>query len=178
MPGQYYVTAADKLIVTVLGSCVAACIFDPIREVGGMNHFMLPKNNAVDRLADTAYRYGIHAMEILINDCLSLGAEKKRLVAKVFGGARVIPGYVQNDIGATNSEFVVDYLKTENIPIISSDLMNNYARKIYFTPATGSVLMKRIHDLNNNTITEREAALSMHISDRSKQTGTVDIFDT
>ncbi|MBU3020707.1 chemoreceptor glutamine deamidase CheD [Aestuariibacter sp. A3R04] len=177
LPGQYFVTNEDKLIVTVLGSCVAACIFDPITEIGGMNHFMLPSNKAVDRDNLQATRYGVHAMEVLINDCLSLGAEKKRLVAKVFGGAKVLPTYIQNNIGASNSEFVLTFLRTENIPIISSDLMNNYARKIYFTPSNGTVLMKRIHDMNNNTITEREVELSVRINEKCKESGSIDLFD-
>lgn len=177
LPGQYFATTEDKLIVTVLGSCVAACIFDPITEIGGMNHFMLPSNKAVDKESEQAARYGVHAMEVLINDCLSLGAERKRLIAKVFGGARVLPGYVKNNIGASNSEFVINYLRTENIPIISSDLMNNYARKIYFTPSNGTVLMKKIHDVNNNTIAEREVELSLRINESCTQSGSVDLFD-
>jgi len=176
LPGQYYVTAADKLIVTVLGSCVAVCLYDPITEVGGMNHFMLPNNKQIDKMSFEANRYGVHAMEVLLNDCLHLGGEKKRLVAKVFGGARVLPGYVQNDIGATNSEFAIDFLRTENIPILASDLMANYARKIYFTPSTGSVLMKRIYDMNNNTIHDREAELAMRVNEETKATGSIDMF--
>ncbi|MBU2978584.1 chemoreceptor glutamine deamidase CheD [Alteromonas sp. C1M14] len=177
LPGQYYVTQEDKLIVTVLGSCVAACIFDPITEIGGMNHFMLPSNKSVCKNASHAHRYGIHAMEVLINDCLRLGAERKRLVAKVFGGAKVLPGFVQNDIGATNTTFVLDFLKTENIPILSSDLMKTYARKVYFTPSDGSVLMKRIRTVNNSTITEREAELAMRINVDAQASGSIDLFD-
>ncbi|OFC69624.1 chemoreceptor glutamine deamidase CheD [Alteromonas confluentis] len=177
LPGQYYVTSADKLIVTVLGSCVAVCLYDPITEVGGMNHFMLPSNNTVSAASFEANRYGVHAMEVLLNDCLRLGAEKKRLVAKVFGGARVLPGYVSNDIGATNAAFGLEFLQTENIPVLAHDLLKNYARKVYFTPSDGSVIMKRIYDMHNNTIYEREAELSVKVNADTSKTGSVDLFD-
>ena len=142
-----------------------------------MNHFMLPSNNTVSAASFEANRYGVHAMEVLLNDCLRLGAEKKRLVAKVFGGARVLPGYVSNDIGATNAAFGLEFLQTENIPGLAHDLLKNYARKVYFTPSDGSVIMKRIYDMHNNTIYEREAELSVKVNADTSKTGSVDLFD-
>ncbi|MBT3134367.1 chemoreceptor glutamine deamidase CheD [Alteromonas sp. ALT199] len=180
LPGQYFVTTHNKMLVTVLGSCVAACLFDPVAGVGGMNHFMLPNVNKtaseLEQSQGVAAKYGIHAMELLINDLVKAGASKSRIKAKVFGGGKVVPSFVQNDIGKLNAEFVSHFLDTELIPILASDLCDNYARKIYFFPRDGKVLMKRINELNNTTIIERE---SQHRWELSKQapSGSVDLFE-
>jgi chemotaxis protein CheD len=179
LPGQYAVTKQEKLLVTVLGSCVAACIYDPMTGVGGMNHFMLPTiNKTADELEQTectATKYGVYAMEVLVNELVKAGADKRRLEAKVFGGGRVVPSFIQHDVGRFNAEFVVSFLNTERIPIVASDLCEEYARKIYFFPATGSVFMKRINELNNATIIERESQHRWKLSER-KLVGSVDIF--
>ncbi|WP_334058514.1 chemoreceptor glutamine deamidase CheD [Alteromonas sp. S005] len=180
LPGQYFVTSKDKMLVTVLGSCVAACLFDPITGAGGMNHFMLPTVNKSAgefvQIQGMAAKYGVHAMEILINELVKVGAKKNRLQAKVFGGGKVVPSFVQNDVGRFNAEFVTQFLETEGIPILASDLCDVYARKVYFFPRSGHVMMKRIHELNNATIIERE---SQHRWELSKQTpsGSVDLFE-
>ena len=120
----------------MLGSCVAACLFDPVSGIGGMNHFMLPSVNKTaeefDKMQGMAAKYGVHAMELLINDLVKAGASKKRIKAKIFGGGRVVPSFVQNDVGRFNAEFVTQFLNTERIPILASDLCDTYARKIYF----------------------------------------------
>lgn len=180
LPGQYFVTTQDKMLVTVLGSCVAACLFDPITGSGGMNHFMLPTINKAagefEKIQGMAAKYGVHAMEILINELVKVGAKKNRLQAKVFGGGKVVPSFIQNDVGKFNAEFVTQFLETEGIPILASDLCDVYARKVYFFPSSGHVMMKRIHELNNATIIERE---SQHRWELSKQTpsGSVDLFE-
>ena len=115
LPGQYFATSQDKMLVTVLGSCVAACLFDPHTGVGGMNHFMLPTVNKLagefEQVQGMAAKYGVHAMEILINELVKLGAKKERLNAKVFGGGKVVPTFVQNDVGNINAEFVMQFLE-------------------------------------------------------------------
>ena len=180
LPGQYFVTTQDKMLVTVLGSCVAACLFDPYTGFGGMNHFMLPTVNKsageFEQVQGMAAKYGVHAMEILINELVKVGAQKNRLQAKVFGGGKVVPSFVQNDVGKFNAKFVTQFLETEGIPILASDLCDLYARKVYFFPSSGHVMMKRIHELNNATIIERE---SQHRWELSKQapSGSVDLFE-
>lgn len=180
LPGQYFVTSQDKMLVTVLGSCVAACLFDPYTGFGGMNHFMLPTVNKsageFEQVQGMAAKYGVHAMEILINELVKLGAKKNRLQAKVFGGGKVVPSFVQNDVGKFNAEFVTQFLETEDIPILASDLCDVYARKVYFFPGSGHVMMKRIHELNNSTIIERESQHRWELS-RQAPSGSVDLFE-
>lgn len=157
LPGEYYVTARDMVLVTVLGSCVSACVRDPRTRIGGMNHFMLPESggDAHDLLSSSA-RYGSYAMEVLINQLVKLGASRTRLEAKVFGGASVLRGFTTVQVGALNSEFVLDYLKTERIRVVAEDLQGLYPRKVYFFPATGRVMVRKLKSVHNNTIIERE----------------------
>lgn len=161
-PGEFYATVEDEVIVTVLGSCVSACLLDPVGLVGGMNHFMLPEDRSKE-VKDVffAARYGVAAMELLINELLRLGARKDRLVAKVFGGGRVMKG--MSDVGVKNAEFVRTFLSQEGIPVWGEDLGGEYARKVYFFPHTGQVLQKRIDQLHNDTLMVRESELAKRI---------------
>ncbi len=155
LPGEYYVTKRNMLIVTVLGSCVSTCMRDPDNLIGGMNHFMLPQHGGdAKSLISMSARYGAYAMEVLINQLLSLGAKRDRLEAKVFGGGRVLAG--MTDVGQRNAEFVRDYLRHERIKISAQDLGNTYPRKVYFFPQTGKVLVKQLRTLHNDTIYNRE----------------------
>ena len=122
-PGEYYVTTRDMALVTVLGSCVAACVYDKTLGLGGMNHFMLPddRRNGGDILSSSA-RYGTYAMEIMINELLKGGAKRSNLEAKVFGGGNVLRGFTMTNVGQTNAAFVVDYLRKENIKVVAQDL--------------------------------------------------------
>lgn len=157
LPGEYYVTARDMVLVTVLGSCVAACVRDPKSGIGGMNHFMLPESGGdTHDLLSSSARYGTYAMEVLINQLVKLGASRARLEAKVFGGAAVLRGFTTVQVGALNSEFVLDYLKTERIRVVAEDLQGPYPRKVYFFPATGRVMVRKLKSVHNNTIIERE----------------------
>jgi chemotaxis protein CheD len=155
-PGEVYATQRDMLIVTVLGSCVSACLRDPLSRVGGMNHFMLPYHEGARRdgpLSESA-RYGAYAMEVLVNHLLSLGARRERIQAKVFGAGRIVPG--MTDVGARNADFAVEYLQRENIPILARDLGRDEASKVYFFPRSGRVLLKRLKTLRNDTVLIRE----------------------
>ena len=151
LPGQYHAAADDVLIVTVLGSCVSACLWDPVLRIGGMNHFMLPGASGA-----TSATLGLYAMEVLINRMLKLGADRKRLVAKVFGGASVLEGMDALNVGTQNGAFVLEFLAEERIPVAAQDLYDVCPRKVYFFTATGKVMVKRLGALRNDTIEQRE----------------------
>lgn len=166
----------DDVLVTTLGSCVAACIHDPVARVGGMNHFLLPgarpstaaNNNLAPRKTsarstprtDPAARYGSVAMELLINDLLANGARRERLEVKVFGGARVIETSL--DIGASNATFVLDYLKREGLTLTGHELGGLSGRRIHFYPTTGRVMRRLLRpDVQRETIREELDFLSV-----------------
>ena len=172
-PGEYYITQRDMVIVTVLGSCVSACMRDPIAKVGGMNHFMLPGRDAEGPLSASA-RYGAYAMEVLINQLFALGAKRERLEAKVFGAARVLPG--MSDIGQRNAKFALDYLKRESIRVLAEDLGHEEPCKIYFFAQTGRVLLKRLKSLRNDTIVQRERDYAQRLERLSGRAGAADLF--
>ncbi len=175
LPGEFYATDQDEVIVTVLGSCVAACLLDPISMVGGMNHFMLPsKQGEADPDRFFAARYGAAAMEYLINNMLHLGAKRDRLVAKAFGGGRVLPG-MTTDIGGQNIDFVRRFLMNEDIPIWTEDLGGIHPRKVYFFPHTGQVLVKRMERTHNDTVITRELNYLQEFN-RSTAEGDVELF--
>lgn len=174
LPGEFYVTTRDEVIVTVLGSCVAACLMDPVGLVGGMNHFMLPANkSAQENDKYFAARYGAGAMELLINGLLRLGARRDRLVAKTFGGGRVMGGL--SDIGQQNIAFIRRFLHEEGIPAWAEDLGGDQARKVYFFPHSGQVLVKKLERLNNNTILQRERLYFERVSEKPVA-GDVELF--
>ncbi|MBS1208688.1 MAG: cheD [Proteobacteria bacterium] len=173
-PGEYFVTTRDMVIVTVLGSCVSACIRDGKTGIGGMNHFMLPDSDGSDPLSASA-RYGAYAMEVLINHLLKLGAARERLEAKTFGGGRVLHGFTTSNIGEQNAEFVTRYLDREGIRIVASDLLDIYPRKIYFFPKTGKVLVRQLRSVHNNTIVDREREYEYQLH-ASRIDGEVEIF--
>ena len=174
LPGEFYATTEDEVIVTVLGSCVAACLLDPIAMVGGMNHFMLPMKRG-ERDPDVFYaaRYGAAAMEYLINNLLHLGAQRDRLVAKAFGGGKVMKGL--SDIGAQNIDFVRGFLRNDGIPLWSEDMGGLFPRKVYFFPHTGQVLVKRIEHTHNDTISERERSYFREVG-QVPMDGDVELF--
>lgn len=176
LPGEYYATTDDTLIVTVLGSCVSVCLRDQKLKIGGMNHFLLPSDDAanISSVSESA-RYGVYAMELLINQMLKLGANKDNLEAKVFGGGNVLRGLNLNSVGERNAEFILEYLKSEHIPILATDLLDQYPRKVYFFPETGKVLVRKIKSLHNTTIIDRESEYRMRIR-QTKPSGEVDLF--
>ncbi|MCE3265098.1 MAG: chemotaxis protein CheD [Pseudoduganella sp.] len=157
LPGEYYYTNKDMLIVTVLGSCVSACIRDRVTGLGGMNHFMLPDGGAdTGSPVSASARYGTYAMEVLINDLLKSGARRDNLEAKVFGGGAVLKGFTAINVGERNAAFVQSFLKNEKIRIVAEDLNDIYPRKVYFFPRTGKVLVKKLMQTHNDTLAQRE----------------------
>jgi len=176
LPGEYYVTGRDMVLVTVLGSCVAACIRDKLTGIGGMNHFMLPEsNNDGGNPVGLAGRYGTYAMELMINQLLKNGARRANLEAKVFGGGNVLRGFTVANVGQRNSDFVLNYLKTENIALLAQDLLDIYPRKVYYFPATGRTLVKQLRSVHNDTIVRREQQYIARIRSSDVQ-GDVELF--
>jgi chemotaxis protein CheD len=155
LPGEYYYTGREMLIVTVLGSCVSACIRDRTTGLGGMNHFMLPDGGDSGPVS-ASMRYGTYAMEVLINDLLKAGARREHLEAKVFGGGAVLRGFTAMNVGERNAAFVTSFLKTEKIPVLAEDLNDIHPRKVYFFPRTGKVLVKKLMSTHNDTLAKRE----------------------
>ena len=161
LPGEYYVTIHDEVIVTVLGSCISACVRDRGFGIGGMNHFMLPSSGQEhsedswqSSSVSSATRYGNFAMEHLINDVLKNGGSRNNLEVKIFGGGRILAQ--MTDIGHRNIAFVHDYIRTEGLRLLAEDVGDIYPRKVYFFPATGRARIKKLRSLHNNTIIERE----------------------
>jgi chemotaxis protein CheD len=167
LPGEYFSAQDDVVIVTVLGSCVSACLWDPVRRLGGMNHFMLPGEG------DSA-RLGVYAMEVLINQMLKLGAERSRLVAKVFGGACVLQGMDALNVGDRNGAFVLEFLREEGIALAARDLYGVSPRKLYFFPHTGRAMVKRLGEVRNDTVGRRERDYMTRLHDAGS--GEVEIF--
>lgn len=174
LPGEYFVSSQGMLLVTVLGSCVAACIRDTDSGIGGMNHFMLPDDGGRDAVGTSA-RYGTYAMEVLINHLLKLGARRQRLEAKVFGGGAVLASLASSNVGARNAEFVLNYLKTEKIPVVAKDLLDSYPRKVYYFPESGRVLVKKLHRVHNDTLFNRESDYKARLS-QAPLAGDVELF--
>ena len=164
----------NVIITTTLGSCVAACIFDPVAAIGGMNHFLLP-DQGTDRLS-VASRYGSAAMEQLINRMLSVTGRRDRLRAKVFGGANVNTGATRNaDIGQRNVEFVMDYLATEGIPTMSWDVGGTSPRALRFFPTTGRTQRRLIGEEKLRDIARSEASFMERLR-TTKIEGDIELF--
>lgn len=174
LPGEYFVSTRDMLLVTVLGSCVAACIRDVRLGMGGMNHFMLPDSEAEQTEANGA-RYGTYAMEVLINHLLKLGARRENLEAKVFGGGNVLAGLTQANVGHKNAAFVMSFLKEENIRVAARDLADVFPRKVYYFPSSGKVLVKRLRTANNDTVAARESEYRKRLT-AVPESGEIELF--
>mgnify|MGYP003382749017 CR=1 FL=1 len=160
LPGEFYITRSDEAITTVLGSCISACIRDPLVGVGGMNHFMLPedttqgKSTWLDADAGLATRYGSFAMESLINGLLKLGARRERLEVKLFGGGHILD--VGIDVGEPNIEFARRFVKTEGYVVAAEDVGLNVPRRVVYLPTSGKVRVKHLRTLECREIAQRE----------------------
>jgi chemotaxis protein CheD len=166
LPGEYFVSREELPIMTTLGSCIASCLWDRVAGVGGMNHFMLP-----DGAGDNG-RYGAFAMERLISELLELGATRGTLEAKVFGGGQVMAGMDSLQVGERNTRFVLDYLRTERIPVVGKDVLDVYPRKLCFLPHSGKAMVKRLTSAHATELLERELALAP----RPAAAGSIDLF--
>lgn len=162
LPGAYYATCSEDMVATVLGSCIAACIYDPTLGIGGINHFMLPverKGRRANKCRVTDYdsaaaRYGNVAMELLINDIIKLGGTRVHLQAKIFGGGCITRSAI--DIGAGNIAFVREYLELEGIRIIAEDVGGRLPRKLYYIPSSNDVFVKKIERMTDTALIDRD----------------------
>ena len=176
-PGEYYISAEDA-VYTILGSCVSVVLYSNKHKLGGMNHFMLPSTSEVILPEKDYYgRYGVHAMELLINGLMKAGVQKRELTAKVFGGGNVLNTDPSGryHIGFKNTEFVFEFLAVENIPVIAKDTGSDHGRKIYFFPETGKVLVSRIIKTIDLVYREEEKYIDI-IDKKNKDKDTKVIF--
>jgi chemotaxis protein CheD len=178
LPGEFYVSRNEELIVTVLGSCVAACIHDPVLKVGGMNHFMLPEGGDDESYTfrggvSSATRYGTHAMESLLNQLSKLGVERGDMQIKLFGAGKILKQL--SDVGKHNAEFVREFLANERLTIAAEDLGGPHPRKVVFWAHTGRVQVKRLSRLDTGTIAHRETSYLQDLG-KDQVGGQVELF--
>jgi len=154
--GEYYASKVPTIIYTLLGSCVTVCLHDRKKKIGGMNHILLPGNASLNSFKDCA-RYGINAMELLIERMITLGGEKKNLISKVFGGANLLPSIpYERCVGKKNVLFVLSFLANASIPVLSQDVGGNDSRKIFFHTDTGDVYLRRSLSIHYQNIIDQE----------------------
>lgn len=176
LPGHHKVIhTAGLALTTLLGSCVAACIRDKNSTTGGMNHFLLPTGGAHGGICYST-RYGVNAMEVLINDILGNGASKSQLEIKVFGGADLIPTQGSPSIGQRNSDFVLEYLKNENLTVVASDLGGNRARRIFYFPENGNVRVRYLDEQQSAAHTQEERRLERVVHSGISRSNQVELF--
>lgn len=177
LPGEFFVADEDLLVMTTLGSCIAACLWDREKRVGGMNHFLLPDGGGPegDGSRDSG-RYGSFAMDLLIGEMVKRGATRSTMEAKVFGGGAVISGMNSINVGERNTHFVLDYLRTERITVVSKDVMDIYPRKVCFLPASGKAMVKRLASANTEALAALERAAANRAAPVAGGGGSVDLF--
>jgi chemotaxis protein CheD len=180
LPGEYYVTGEDESLSTVLGSCISACIRDPVAAVGGMNHFMLPDEGGgggdrwLDPTLGMATRYGSYAMESLINGLMKRGARRERLEIKLFGGGRILSG--MTDVGLRNIEFAHNYLRLDGLRCVAEDLGDVFPRKVAYSPLSGKARVMRLPAVASSAISAREKVYLSRIGDEEGHSGDVELF--
>jgi chemotaxis protein CheD len=172
LPGEFFVHDEDILVMTTLGSCIAACLWDRERKIGGMNHFLLPEGDG----GSDSGRYGSYAMDLLIGELVKRGATRGNIEAKVFGGGAVISGMNTINVGERNTKFVLDYLRTERISVVSKDVMDIYPRKVCFLPHSGKAMVKRLASANTDALAAQERAAATRSAPAAANAGSVDLF--
>lgn len=175
-PGEYYLTRkADEMIVTVLGSCVSACIRDPMAGIGGMNHFMLAQHSSGDWGNDLhSARFGNFAMEKLINELIKAGARRERLEVKVFGGGNVTD--TSNEVGTDNAEFALRYLQAEGLRCAAKDLGGSHPRRIHYYPQTGRVVRRLLGVGESYLVRREETDYEKRLQAEKKTFGDIELF--
>ncbi|MBI5721196.1 MAG: chemoreceptor glutamine deamidase CheD [Burkholderiales bacterium] len=181
LPGEFFVYDEDVLVMTTLGSCIAACLWDRERRVGGMNHFLLPDSGTPGGAGggDASGRYGSFAMDQLIGELVKRGANRSTMEAKVFGGGAVIGGMSSLNVGERNTQFVLEYLRTERVTVVSKDVMDVYPRKVCFLPASGKAMVKRLATTNTDALLAQERSAAQRVAASGAAGGaggTVDLF--
>lgn len=172
--GGLHASRKPLLLDTVLGSCIAACLYDPVLGMGGMNHFMLPEGS--DPGDPTSTRYGVNAMELLISDLMKIGADRRRFQAKVFGGGHVLNIRESLDgVPQRNIDFVKKFLEAEQIPVVREDLGGFQPRRVLFQTHTGKVFMKYLGN-NEAERTAQEEVVYLISLKKQKLDGDVTLF--
>jgi chemotaxis protein CheD len=172
--GALHASNEPLLLDTVLGSCIAACLYDPVSGIGGMNHFMLPEG--ADPENPTSARYGVNAMELLISQLMKLGGERRRFQAKVFGGGHVLKIRESLDgVPQRNIDFVRRFLETEQIPVVREDVGGYQPRRILFHTHTGKVFLKYLGNHEAERTAEEEMVYLISLKKR-KLDGDVTLF--
>jgi chemotaxis receptor (MCP) glutamine deamidase CheD len=170
--GDVVACAEPAILQTLLGSCVAVCLRDPVSRVGGMNHILLPGDSNQGR----ASRFGVHAMELLINALMQRGADRRRLVAKAFGAANVVAALRSPTVGDQNAIFVREFLARERIPLVANRLGGTHAVQIHFTTDTGRTIVHTVDGSRLPIILEAETTYrSSHFADEDFS-GEVSLF--
>lgn len=172
LPGEYFVSSEPIVVLTTLGSCVAACLYDRHTGVGGLNHFMLPDG---DSNGNESGRFGVFAMELLINELLKRGVRRESLEAKIFGGGQVMKSLASTQIGEKNVAFVESFLAREHIPILGRDVLDVYPRKVCLFPDSGKVLCKRLAPASVNELQQQESRYRKQLM-LAPQTGDIELF--
>ncbi len=181
LPGEFYVSTEGEMIVTVLGSCISACVRDRVTGIGGMNHFMLPVQSDLSLNVKTnlpvsaSARYGNWAMEYLINEIFKNGGTKKNMEIKVFGGGKVLESMNNIDIGRKNIEFVKQFIANESLYLAAEDVGGLYPRKVLYFPDTGSVKVRKLKTMRNSLVYERERDYAKSINTKPSS-GDVELF--
>lgn len=179
VPGEFYITDQEECIKTTLGSCIACCVWDPVNEIGGLNHFMLPNfNSSKEKSKDVAQlgKEGCWAMEFLINGVLLNGGERGNLEVKIFGGAQLIVGLAGAEIGQKNIRFIEGYVQRESLKVVSKDLGGEFGRTILFFPKTGKVKLNRLTHNQDKRIIQEENSYEGRINKKPDQSGEIEIF--
>lgn len=151
-PGEYFVSNKNVQISTLLGSCISVCLYDPVNRIVGMNHFLLGNyrySKSMPMCMTEAGRYGIHAMELVINGMLNIGADRAKMRAKAFGGSSLLQTKATKTdsffcVGEANIRFIHEFLRKDKIPLVASDLGGERGRKIFFSAETYDVYVKKI----------------------------------
>lgn len=172
--GDWHVSHSNsnEMLMTILGSCISACIRDPLLGIGGMNHFLVPKAGKAD-VAAMSTRFGVNAMEQLLNGIYKLGGHRDRLEIKVFGGGNVT-GHFRN-IGSANADFVRDFLKKESFRIFAEDMEGDLPRRLHYFPDTGKVMLRKLRRAEDNVVVEYEKRFQKTLI-AQPDSGDVDLF--
>ncbi len=176
-PAEYYASSESVTISTLLGSCVAACLFDPARRIVGMNHFLLGNRRyarSIPVSASDAGRYGVHAMELLINEMMRLGANRRNLRAKAFGGAVLMSSTSEAGnffcVGEVNARFIREFLAAEGIPLLAEDLGGEQGRVIHFANGDYEVLVRKIERVRSERLARRDREVWRRTIERQETT--------
>lgn len=161
--GQYFASREPAIIQTILGSCISVCLFDPVKKIGGMNHILHSGKDMVS--PDDSARFGINAMEMLINEMTGLGALRSRLVAKIFGGGNILGLPEKYQVGTRNTDFVINFLRTDKIRVLAQNTGGHFSRRLLFHTDTCEAFMKK---LNINNYLESEIKIDKKLSSRVK----------